>query len=439
MATAPDFTSVRAPSSGSMRLSAFWRWWTGELLRLVPERLSMLGGGSRAPMLSLEGDVVRLLEPRGAAAGEEASIVLSALDEARRKSAVRSLLERAGETRGRARLVLDRDQTLVRRVTMPAATEENLAQVLAFEMDRLTPFKADEVYFDYRVISRDAASGQVLVQLAVARRDLVDAQVAKLRSLGVSVQGVAVRDDVGHPGAPLDLLPSEQRGERESSRERTIQWLLLGAVAALLVVALLLPVWQKRETVINLHPLLGKAKQAAEATDAIARELEKQVADYNFLLAKKHGTYPILAFIEEISRLLPDNTWLTQLDVRMAGKTREVQISGETASSSKLIEILEQSTLLQNATPRGSETRGSVPNSVRFQIAAETRTRAQPEARPVSEAISVVPAPPPPAAAPPTAVVTPVPAPPESDAKAPPAKAAPDAKAPPPKTPAPGK
>jgi len=416
MAATPDFTSIRA-SSPAGRLANFWRWWIGELANLVPERISRLGGGVRAPLLAVEGDVVRLLEPRGSAAGEEATVLLSSLDEARGKAAVRALLERAGETRARARLALGRDEALVRRVTLPAATEENLAQVLAFEMDRLTPFKAEDVYFDYRVISRDPGAGQVLVQVAIARRDLVDTLVSKLRSLGVSVQGVAVRDDVGHPAAPLDLMPRELRGERESSRERTIQGLLLGTVAVLLVIALFLPVWQKRETVIALHPLLAKAKQAAEATDAIARELERQVGDYNFLLAKKHGTQPVLAFMEEISRLLPDHTWLSQLDVRTTGKTREVSIAGETASASKLIEILEQSTLLQNAAPRGSVTRGSQPGLERFQITAEARARTQPEARPVMEAVSMVPplqqpAPGPSAAAPvpATAVVTPVPA-----------------------------
>jgi general secretion pathway protein L len=393
MATAPDFTSVRASASPG-KFSTFWRWWTGELANLVPERISMLGGGARAPMLALEDDAVRLIEPRGTMAGEESSAVLSGLDEPRRRVVVRALLERAGETRGRARLVLGRDEALVRRVSFPAATEENLAQVLAFEMDRLTPFKAEDVYFDYRVISRDPANGQVLVQIAVARRDLVDERLARLRGLGVSVQGVAVRDDVGHPAAPLDLMPSEQRGERESSRERAIQWLLLAAVAALFVVALLFPVWQKRETVIALLPLLAKDRQAAEATDAISRELEKQVGDFNFLLAKKHGTYPVLAYMEEISRLLPDNTWLSLMDVKTSGKTREISIAGETASASKLIEILEQSTLLQNAALRGSVTRGSQPGLERFQIAAEARARAQPEARPVMEAVSVVPPPP---------------------------------------------
>ena len=426
MASTPEFGSASAATPVRHKVAAFWRWWSGEIARLVPERFSMLRGGARAPLIALEGDDVVLAAP--APGGGEARAVLGPLDEARRKAAVRALLERAGETRTRARLALGHDEALVRKVTMPAATEENLRQVLAFEMDRLTPFKADEVYFDYRVVSRDAAAGQILVQLAVARRELVDARVQKLRSLGANVQGVAVRDDAGH-GATLDLMPSEQRGEGETSREKLAQHALLGAAVALLAGALLYPVWQKRETFIALNPIVIKAKQEAEASDAVARTLERQVADYNFLLTRKHATYPALAFIEEISRLLPDNTWVTSLEIRPVGKVREVQVIGETVSSSKLIEILEGASLIQNAAPRGTVTRGSQPGTERFMIVAEARPRPLPEARPVMEAGTVMPpapAPAPsaaPAPAPPTAVVTPVPAPPA----APPAKSTPPA------------
>jgi hypothetical protein len=104
------------------------------------------------------------------------------------------------------------------------------------------------------------------------------------------------------------------------------------------------------------------------------------------------------------------------------GKGREVQISGETTSSSKLIEILEGSTLLQNAAPRGTEVRGSLPNTVRYMIAAEVRTRPQPESRPILDAVSVAPVPPP-------APTAPAQQPPPPDAKAP-AAAQPPAKAP---------
>jgi len=154
------------------------------------------------------------------------------------------------------------------------------------------------------------------------------------------------------------------------------------------------PVYHKREAVMGGFPLLDRARSEAESTDNIAHDLEKQVADYNFLLAKKHSTYPALALLEAVTHLLPDNTWVQQVDIKTAGKTREVQVSGEAPSSSKLIEIFEQSRLLQNAQTRGTVTRGSQPNLERFMIVAEPRPRALPETQSLLEGpVPVVPVP----------------------------------------------
>jgi general secretion pathway protein L len=376
MATAPDTLPKRAPAAAAERFSAFLRWWNGELAQLVPEALSPQGRLARLPLLAFEGDAITLL----GVPGETERVDLAALEGPRARSAVRALLERTGEQRGRARLALAHGEVLVRRVTLPLATEENLAQVIGFEMDRLTPFRAEDVYHDERIIARDAAAGTLTALLAVARRDLVDARLERLRSLGVSVQGVSLEGEPAHPGASLDLLPAEQRGEPESRTERLMRRSLAGAVLLLLFAVLFVPIWQKRTTAIALNPLVAKARQDAEATDAIARELERQVADYNFLLAKKYGYYPALAYVEEVSRLLPDHTWVQELQIKNTGKTRELQIQGETSSSAKLLETLAQSALLQDVNSRGTVTRGSVPGSERFMMTATTKPRAQPEA-----------------------------------------------------------
>jgi general secretion pathway protein L len=383
MAAASDLTPPRPPSAWRSRLGSFWRWWTGELEKLAYERFAAFRGSASVPVVAFEGGQVVLLEPRSFVGPETRVDVASEGDAGRARAALQAMLQRVGETRARVRVCLGQAEALVRRLTMPAATEENLAQVLAFEMDRLTPSRAVDVFCDNRVLARDAAAGQVAVQIAVARRSLVDERVERLRNLGANVQGVAVRDGVGNSAAPLDLLPSEQRGERETARERLVQRLLAAAVVVLLALALIVPMWQKRETFIALQPAVAKARQEAESTDRVASQLERQVNDYNFLLSKKHANYPVLAYVEEISHLLPDTTWVQQLEVKSTGKAREVLITGETTSSSKLIEILEQSQLLRNAAPRGAYTRGSTPNSERFMIQAEAPPRALPEAAPV--------------------------------------------------------
>lgn len=450
MAASPDLGAAAPRPAWRGQLAAFWRWWTGELAAAMPESISAMGRASRLPQVAFEGGELVLVEPRSAV-GPDTRVAYETLDAVRARTAVQALLERAGERRGRVRLALGRDEALLRRVAMPAATEENLAQVLGFEMDRLTPFRAEDVYFDHRVVGRDAAAGTLAALVAVSRRDLVDGKVAALRTLGLSVQAVNVREDNAASGTPLDLLPSEQRGEKESSRERYLRYGLLALVLALLAAVLVWPLWRKREAVIALQPQVVKASNEAQATDTLAKELDKQVGDYNFLLGKKHGALPAFAYIEDVSRLLPDSTWVQQFDYKAVGKVREVQITGETPSSSKLIELLEQSQLLRNAQTRGTVTRGSLPGTERFMIAAEVRPRTAPEPRPVLEGLpdpAKAPAAAPPKAAPAPVPVPPPPVTPPAPASAqPPAPAkvqpaappkAPDPKAPPAKA-APGK
>lgn len=393
MSAAAETTARRAVPAWRQELEGFWRWWSGELAQLLPAQFGKMRGIAHAPVVSLEGDEIVLREARAQGLAELSRTPLASLDPEGRKLALRNLLATAGEAQSRLRLCLARDEALLRRVALPLATEENLAQVLEFEMDRLTPFRASDVYFGYRVAARDAATGKVQVDLAAARKDLVDAKLARLREWDANVGGVVLAEDLARSPAPINLIPDSGRGASQARGEGTVRNLAAAAVVVLLLIALVLPLYQKREAAIALRPVVEKAKQEAEATDALARQLEKQVADYNFLLSKKHSIQPALALIEELSRLLPDSTWVQQLDLRPVGKVREVQISGETTSSSKLIEIFEQATTLQNAAPRGTVTRGSQPGTERFLIAAEVKPRTLPESIPAAQASGAAPSP----------------------------------------------
>jgi general secretion pathway protein L len=430
-ATTEALPAKAATPAWRQKSTAFWRWWGGELQQAMPAWLARMPGVSRGALIALEGDEIVLLDARGGHVAETARVPIGSLDPEGRRMRLRELLVRAQESANSVRIALSHDEVLVRRARLPLATEENLAQVLAFEMDRLTPFKSEDVYFDHRIVQRDVAGGRLEIDLAVARRSLVDERVAALQDLGAAVQGVTLRDEAGRSGALLDLLPREQRGARKAMDDRRIAWALAALVAVLFVVALCLPWWQKRQAVIAIMPAVEKARLEAEATDKLARELERMVADYNFLLAKKHASSRALEVVEELSRLLPDTTWVQQLDLRTQGKVREVQISGETPSSSKLIELLEGSTVLQNTAPRGAITKGSQPGTERFLIAIEVRPKPLPEALPVASMIAPAPpaprVPPPPAATPATPV-TPTqtaPATPTQTAPATPAQTAP--------------
>ncbi len=49
-------------------------------------------------------------------------------------------------------LSIPKEWSIVRNVELPATVKENINKVMAYELDRLTPFSAEEAFFDFRVI-----------------------------------------------------------------------------------------------------------------------------------------------------------------------------------------------------------------------------------------------------------------------------------------------
>jgi len=390
-------------------------WWTNELVAMLPPSWRERFAARSAAYVAVEGDVWRELRPSGGRLAEAGRADLAALDVAGRRAAFRRLLADGPGAAGNVWLALSGGDVLVRPVTLPLAAEEALREAVGYELDRFTPFAASQAFYDFRVTGRDAAAQRLMLELAVASRALVDRRLAELQELGATVLGVTTADDLAGASAPLNLLATEQRGRPAVSRAAMTARVLAALAAVLALAAAIYPLWQKRAAVIRLMPRVETARAGAEVADRLAKEIEKIAGERNFVLARKHSQYPMVMLLEDLSRLLPDTTWIQQLEVKPGVKGRDVQFYGETGSSSQLIETLEKSGVMSNANFKSPLTKGVTPNSERFFLGAELKARPMPDpipesslVPPASQAAASAPAP---AASPAAGTATPSPAP----------------------------
>lgn len=348
-------------------LSQFWRWWSGELIALTPQWMRQSAGSAGNVLLVEVGPqaVVMRRWLKGALT-EQGRLDLKPSDHAANGIAFQALFTSLHKRGERVALWLSGDQFLSKQIVLPLAAAENLDQVLGFEMDRHTPFKAEQVYFDFREVRRD--NSRLSVKLVATPRQAVDSSLQLLTDWGASVQAVYVADSVISDAAPLDLMPTQRRAAKPP-RQRWVKLVVLPLTLMLAMVAIGIPIWQKRDAVVLLLPIVERAKSQATATEALRREQEKLTAEYNFMLDKKQEIPPTVALLDELSRLLPDDTWVQQLTL----KGKELQIQGETVSSSKLIALIENSKFLHNANFRSPLTKGYKPNSERYHLAAEVK------------------------------------------------------------------
>src|SRR5499427_2357176 len=257
-------------------LLRFWRWWTSELAPLVPAApRSEIQRRRTRPILEFSEGQAILWRPELAddatRLAEVARIPLSG-DAAQVASAGRAAIsELASAAKGmsgppRIAVALAPRQVLRKEIVLPAAIEENLHRTLAYDLDRHTPFRPEQLYFDATVVARDLAKRTIRVQWVAALRNVVDAARKQAEDWGASVVAV-----VPGPAAigrlRLNLLPESERPPLMLWRRWQV-WAPAALVAVIALAVVLVPLVQKREYTIALMRQTGEAKDQAETADS---------------------------------------------------------------------------------------------------------------------------------------------------------------------------
>jgi general secretion pathway protein L len=316
-------------------LRSFWRWWSGELFELLPENMQK-AIEQRQQKLYVEVDEEKLLLSLGNHVAQREILRLGfGTEDADEADIPREVQQTI--------LLVPDDKVLAKRISLPTAAEENLREVLGFEMDLHTPFEASEVYYDFTVVGRDSARQQVTVDLVYAPRDAVDELVDGASNLGIKTNIVTCRRRDNANLQPVNLLPLEKRRARRFDVKR-LNLALTALLAVLLVAAITIPIVQKNHAIADVEAQGQAAAAEAREGAELRRELEKMAAASQFLVDKKATDVMIVELIDEISRILPDHTWIARLDL----SGTELQIQGQSSASSSLIRIIESSPWFEN-------------------------------------------------------------------------------------------
>lgn len=372
-------------------LAGFGRWWAHELWTFVPARVRSAFERRRArPVLAFDGRVATLWRPQvnGRLQMVEAARIPLDGGEGPVVAAGRAALAAAGRPGATATpviIALPPRAVLRKSLTLPAAIEADLRPALAYDLDRHTPFKAEDLYFDAVVVDRDATGNTLTADLVAARRALVDPMLRHAESFGAVVVAVVADSPERAATSRVNLLPDERR----AAMPTWTRWQVVVPAALLVflaVVALVLPLWQKRQEAIALNRVSEGARHRAEASDALRTELERKTGDYNFALQRKYEYPGTVQVLDDVTRILPDDTWLTQLEFHTGrGKDamRTIVLRGESANAGRLVALLQDSKLFTQAAPRSPTTKIQPGPGEIFDVGAQVVAALTPQPRPL--------------------------------------------------------
>ena len=375
MPAADRFATLIEPLSLRLARSPLPGWLAeaGRTLRaLLPARWrALLDGDAQRLYLLRHADEVELI-----AGGRGADLVLGhlPLNDAELLAAARA---RAGQSGAARWLLLPAAQVLRRVLPLPAAAEPRLREVLAFELDRQTPFTADQVTYQGRVLSRDPATQQLQVELWVLPRSRLDTELRALGALGDGLAGIDVVEPDGTRHG-LNLLPASGRVRRMEPPAR-----LNAALAAIAVVclfgALAMALHNRSVRLEEFKRDVAAANDAARQARIVRNQLETSAAAANFLALRRSQAPTMLEVLADLTRRIPDDTSLDKLAIN-DGK---LVVVGQSRAAPALVGLLQDSPVVRSPALSGAVQADPRTGRDRFTLVAQVGPAPPPPA-PVS-------------------------------------------------------
>lgn len=365
-----------AQSAAGQQWGQFLGWWKQQLWECIPSGWRAKAIQARRP--AMWAPVSDQVWAPGASVLESKTFTRSAL--AQRGGSVALV---AGDANGFRRVV-----------ELPIAVAGRLQQVLGFELDRLTPLHASDLYYDFRLLDRNVAAGICRVEVVAVPRVRVAPWLADAQQKNLEVTRLILAPtDID---SSLNLLTASQTDAEVPLRYRWVNTVLTALCALLAIALAAFPLWQMRQRVLDLQPVEASAKTDAEAASILQRQLEKQIGEYNLPLARKHGSPLVVQIIDDLTKRLPDDTWAQSFEIKTVpnqkdpkDKVREVIVQGETGSGGKILQLFQESPLLKDPVFKATMTRVA-PNAERFHVSGELVAADLPKSLLLSDASAVM-------------------------------------------------
>ncbi len=257
-------------------------------------------------------------------------------------------------------VLLPESKSLRRPLTMPAISDTDLRQALFYEIERQTPFQPEDVYYDYRVLSRRSEDKRLTLELTTVPRAILDRILRQVGDWGLQPVVVDVVTSDAQAGVGINLLKAEQLIARRST------WRMASAVLAVCLMGAVFYVPVSQLAAVDKSLASEVALESAKAKQTVAKrtELDQMVNAASFLDQRKRETPSVLSVLDALTKALPDNTWLVALNQNKS----EVKISGFSGAAAELISDIDAVPVFKNPTFSSPVVRDQQNNLERFDI-----------------------------------------------------------------------
>ena len=278
-----------------------WQWWVDEMEAMLPAALRAKPAIPPGERLLWDG---ALAQPNGTAPAA-----------------------------GRASILIDPALVLIRTIERPSLPRGDMQNLVALDLDRLTPFAQDAAYLDIAILGSGSAPATVRVQLTALPKAIARAVADACKTANIVPQAVGIADPAGTTLAANFIAPMRADGLVHSAGRTRILWWVV--VLALFALDLGLYIYRDIASTQRLEALVDAQSAAAKGARRVAAGLQREELLRDSVMHDRRAG-DALAVLSLISRVLPTGTWVE----RFAWDGTQLRISGYKPAQLNLLKTL---------------------------------------------------------------------------------------------------
>jgi general secretion pathway protein L len=354
-------------------LNRFGQWWLKEFLNLFPERYRELISGRGRGLLAIaagEGGITLELLNGALAptASERTASTANALPEIDRFLRLQGLERRDVEVG----LRLPAESVFSRQLLLPAEVDDAIDAIVAQDLAKKTPFKAEDIYCDHTA-SEAAVGGKIEVWQWITRRQFVHRALSQLNMRIEDLAFIVFEDRGDGQPAPLINLRRNVQARRPWSRK-----IVPALCCSALVLALLsggLRYSDQQATLDRLSAEIATAGGRAAQVRALVDQLQEKRSALLRLRLQRSEVPGMIDLWEETTRVLPPHSWLTEFRLAETTGKREQQVTlvGFSNAAPSLVGIIDGSRLFFDAALTSPVAFDATEGRERFALQAKVR------------------------------------------------------------------
>ena len=243
------------------------------------------------------------------------------------------------------RLLIPDSKIMRCKLTLPDLASNNLREIVAYQASRLTPFSADKLFFDVRLLQKNQTLGVVEVEFVAVLKTLAQPWIDQVERLtGCTVSHLGIHNNNNEDISLYNLFGKSRASSQWWRRLNYNSFLLITLMVTLLGTAIT-PVYKARNLVLERKQEIAQLDNQAAGLLDIRNKLDDELLPLNQFINYRDTHARSSQVISELSRVIAEDIYLVSFSLQ----DEMVTISGTGTGVVDLIEKINSSSLFFGA------------------------------------------------------------------------------------------